>query len=255
MARLTAKKLKEFTKEAREELLSQIEGSLENKLPKHFEIYSKIVDVEQLPKRSECIRLMRKVDKKFGGGVYGELLHRRNYFQIVHDKLIEDLVRLMHQLNPGKVVEICAGMGKLSYWLSENGIDITATDSGDRIKSTYVERMGYAEALSKLNPKIIITAWPEPEGVKLVRDVLKHPSVENLIILGKGGYLSRKYWKTIAKRAEVIPLELRTSPSRIDSMMNDKRYGREIERTIKKFFQVGKSTELYQSVLIRTKRK
>lgn len=254
MKQVSAAKLREFADEAREALLTQIEGSMQRKLPMYFATYEKVLDVERLPSRSECLGLMRKLDKKFGGGVYGELLRRREYFQIVHKELVGDMARLMRQLNAQNALEICAGKGKLSYWLNKEGIKITATDLGKRIKSEYVEQIGYKAALRKMNPKVVIAAWPEPAGIGLVRDVLKYPSVDNLIILGKGGYIARKYWNTIAKYGTIVPLDLRTSPSRIDSMMNDSRYSPELEKTIRKLFQVGKSRELHQSVLIRTKR-
>lgn len=252
-----AKLLKEFEKETREALLSQIENSLRKKYPELFLIYREITQIHSLPERNECVKLMREVDRKFGGGVYGELLMRKGYFQVVHNHLANDLTQLLNLLDTRRNVEICAGMGKISYWVKRGGIEITATDSGVKIKGDerYVKRMSYKKALEKFDPQTVVAAWPMPYDARFVGNIMKHPSVKNLIILGKGGFIARKYGKSILNYGEIVPLHINTSPSAADSTINNTDYGPNVKKSIKKFFQFGESDKLHQSILIRAVRK
>lgn len=227
-------------------------AGLKRDYPNQYRTYLKIASMDRLPKADECIRLMQKVDRTYGNGAYGGLLSLAGQHQIIHDGLIDGLARLIRQLGTSNNLEISAGTGKLSYWLNKRGIRITPTDLNPRIRG--VKRLDYRDAIDTYRPELVLAAWPVPYGVRLITDVFNRESVRHFIVVGKGGFMARKHWKSILRRAEIIPVEIDAYPSMMDSAINSHENAKELKKVIRKFYRVGRSTQLHQSVLFSAKR-
>ncbi|MDE1824816.1 MAG: hypothetical protein KGH61_02240 [Candidatus Micrarchaeota archaeon] len=181
--------------------------------PKYFEIYRKVMAVEELPRQEECARLMERVDKRFGEQTYAYMLARNGYFQVVHDKLIADLKKLTRKLGTQKNLEICSGWGKISYHLNKSGVEIKATDKKG---SKHVEGLNHRRALEKYNPDFVIASSPPLDSI--VFDTLRHKSVKHLLVIAKGSKISILHGSTIARLAKSSPVDLSTFPSCLDGM-------------------------------------
>ena len=177
--------------------------------PQYFEIYRKIISVEELPRQEECSRLMERL----GGLTYAYTLARNGYFQVVHDRLIGDLKKLVKKLGTSNNLEICSGCGKMSYHLNESGVQIKATDKKE---SKYVEGLDHRRALDKYNPDFVIAASPPFDSI--VFDVLRHKSVKHLLVTAKGSRISISHGDKIAKLAKSSPVDLSTFPSVLDGI-------------------------------------
>lgn len=84
-------------------------------------------------------------------------------------------------------LEIAAGNGTLSRFLSKKGVKITATDDlswGYAIKyDEHVENLDAKTALTKYQPRAVICSWPPP-GNNFERHVFNTKTVELYIVIG-----------------------------------------------------------------------
>ncbi|HVA83232.1 MAG TPA: hypothetical protein VNF06_03650, partial [Candidatus Aquilonibacter sp.] len=199
----------------------KVEVALKRDSPDLFKIYDKIRKVGELPTKDECKLLMNNVDWSFGPASYTALMLKNGYYQIVHKELISDLKSLVNRLAPKSSVEVCAGVGKLSHWLNESGIEITATDSGKFVKSEHVMKLTHLQTLKRFNPELVVVASPPDESI--VFDALSHESVKWVLVLRKGRQIlegCKQEVKKSVSRSEAVDINI--YPSAVDSLENYK---------------------------------
>lgn len=97
------------------------------------------------------------------------------------------LVKALAALMSGRpTLEIAAGDGTLSRFLSAAGVNITATDdhSWSHVLSfpEEVEPLDAGAALAKYQPKVVVCSWPPPDN-RFEREVFRTPSVEQYIVI------------------------------------------------------------------------
>ena len=105
-------------------------------------------------------------------------------------EFVDGLSKIIKQLTTEKVVEVCAGKGKLSYHLQKQGINITPIDKEPQ--SDMVERFYHMLAIEVHKPKLVIGAWLYPEGYKqehsvwndIVKYYVKANKVDHFIEIG-----------------------------------------------------------------------
>lgn len=105
--------------------------------------------------------------------------------------LVSELAKL---IGDAPALEIAAGDGTLSHFLTAQGVDIVPTDDyswSSRIEyPEWVKRQDAHTALRSRQPKVVICSWP-PAGNKFEREVFRTRSVEIYIMIG-----SRHEWAT-----------------------------------------------------------
>jgi hypothetical protein len=94
-------------------------------------------------------------------------------------------------------LEIAAGDGTLSRFLSETGVKITATDDYSwQHAVTYPEtviRKGAQEALGVYNPEVVICSWP-PAGNSFEKQVFRTRGVQLYIVIGSRHHYAAGNW-------------------------------------------------------------
>lgn len=226
-------------------------SGLRDKSPYHYKIYQQVIALDKLPREIDCKRLFAKFENTYGKGSYAGIMSSNRLYQTVHDKLIEDISRLSMQLEPKTAVEVCSGIGKISYHLNQNNVEIIPTDI---VATEHVKGLSYLKAIKKYSPDLVIAAWPAGYDSTFVNNVMRQDGVKHLIVIGKGGYFARKYWRSILKHSEIIPIELRSFPSVADSVVNSEEESKKMIRAMKWKFHVGKSEQVHQAILFRSKR-
>jgi len=97
-----------------------------------------------------------------------------------------ELVRRLAALCQGPTLEIAAGDGTLSRFLSAEGAPVTATDDGSWSHvvepPAAVERLEARAALSRHRPRTVLCSWPPP-GNPFERAVFETPSVERYLLV------------------------------------------------------------------------
>ncbi|MDE1845697.1 MAG: hypothetical protein KGH53_00210 [Candidatus Micrarchaeota archaeon] len=244
--------IKEISKSAANRL-NYVERTMRSELKECFETYDKIRRIDKLPTLSECRVLINTVDWRFGPSTYASLLLKNDYFQIVHHNLVRDVARLIKAIEPENSVEIAAGKGKISYWLNKRGVPILATDSGETIKSKWVERLNHKQALKKYNPDFVLVS--SPPTMQMVVDIMRHESVKHVIVLKKAADLLVNYKRELKRFAQSVDvLRINTYPSVIDSLMGIDKDKKGMNILIKGGKERGLNN-LYKSILVTTKRK
>lgn len=180
---------KKFT--VQKEILLEKMISLEDQKVKHRagsltkfkRIIGKILRIDSLPSYREVYYLVLRLGKER----WLQFCSRFSLFNVETIESVRSLSNVLKSL-PSPVVEVCAGRGKLSYWLRRFGVKIIATDDyswklwGERFN---VERLSITEALEKYNPKTVLGSWipaNERHGV----EILSFPSVEYFVDIGEG---------------------------------------------------------------------
>lgn len=125
--------------------------------------------------------------------------HRCSIFQIWNVEYIKSLASSISIILTGDLVlEVCAGDGALTRWLSKYGVNIRATDDLSWGKNNPtpskaacvvnpifpVEELDAIEAIRKYSPRMVITSWI-PYGSDLDIRILREKP-EFLIIIGEG---------------------------------------------------------------------
>lgn len=85
-----------------------------------------------------------------------------------------------------RALEIAAGDGTLSRFLSDAGVDITATDDHSWSAVTFpseVENLDARAALRTYEPQVVLCSWP-PAGNDFEAAVFETPSVETYLVIG-----------------------------------------------------------------------
>lgn len=158
----------------------------------YLSIAKKIANVEQLPSWGEVLELFEhfkgitRIGYHVGWSRFCQSIYTHHVFNL---ELVENLAEEIKKLEAkGRVIEVCAGNGKLSYWLNQFGIPAIATDdySDKDIKrrAKYVKRLSHREALEKYKPELVIGCWMPSEGLEM--DILDAPSVKYYLDIGEG---------------------------------------------------------------------
>jgi hypothetical protein len=97
----------------------------------------------------------------------------------------------------GKIIEICAGDGKLAYQLRKIGVGVLASDDYslkmDR-KEDIVEKLSHKEAMKKYAPDVILVSWPNK--MQIIHDARGFNGVKHILYIGeeKEGLLPKTGW-------------------------------------------------------------
>lgn len=130
------------------------------------------------------------------------MMKRAGFYTILNQEFIDLLAKAMHRrrLNTVPGIEICAGIGRLSYELNKRGMNLKPIDDGsdpDTDKGDIVERgINHLEALKKYNPRMVVGCWI-PDDPQIGADVLGYPSVDFFVDIGESPpnatWLTREY--------------------------------------------------------------
>jgi len=157
------------------------------------EIMAKIKGIDSLPTFAEVELLFKFFEQKAKEEhsrymSWNRLCHELNSHTLYNVEMIDALAEAIRQLNPDRVVEVCAGTGKLSYQLGMRDISIIATDgySARRIirDPELVVRASHRNALMRYHPSFVIGAWI-PDDTAIGWDILDFPTVEYFIDIGE----------------------------------------------------------------------
>jgi len=123
-------------------------------------------------------------------------------------------------------IEIAAGDGILTRFLSEQGVQISASDNHGWNKSIqypdWVIKLDAREALASYTPEVVICSWP-PSQNDFERYVFDTPSVQLYIVIGSRHQFAFGNWKDYQRQATfelqenqelaelVLPPELETA--------------------------------------------
>ena len=126
------------------------------------------------------------------------------YIEQLAATLHDTALRLGHSpTRPLRVLEVCAGNGRLTHFLNEEIdrkypglINVFAIDSGRlEIAPTFpVENMSHKDALDTYQPDVVINSWMPPNE-DLSQDFRDTPSVQEYILIGEPD-LCGKDWET-----------------------------------------------------------
>ena len=152
----------------------------------HFDsslVAEKILRIDLIPTWGEVCQFV----KRLGKNEWVSFCRRYTLYNIENLELVSGLAFVLREL-PRPIIEVCAGRGKLSYWLRRFGIDIIATDDyswrlwGERHG---VEKLDVWEALEKYSPRTVLGSWI-PANASLGLAILSHPTVEFFIDISEG---------------------------------------------------------------------
>ena len=132
------------------------------------------------------------------------LVQSRGIYCFYSGRLIKELVGM---IGSRPCIEVGAGDGTLSRFLSEAGGHVTATDdySWSHVVSypTSVEKIGAKEALEKYLPKVVLCSWPPP-GNHFERYVFSTESVELYIVIGSRYPFASGNWENYANQKKFV---------------------------------------------------
>ena len=151
------------------------------------DIRKEVLDFDSLPSHEEVVYYLNN-------GPQEELqsFSFNPVYQILNKEFISELSKYLKYIESNchtdkPIIEVCAGNGKLSHHLRNQGINILATDdySWDNIsrKENKVEKLKCSKALEKYNPEIVIASWLPPRST-LNMNIVNHPSVKYFISIG-----------------------------------------------------------------------
>lgn len=116
-------------------------------------------------------------------------------------QLIDELVRL---IGSGSCLEIAAGDGTLSRFLTERGVRITATDDYSWKHTVnypeFVLKRDAVDALREYAPEVVICSWP-PAGNSFERQVFRTGSVQMYIVIGSRHRFAVGNWEEYHKQS------------------------------------------------------
>lgn len=151
----------------------------------YLSIAKKLDAIEEIPRWKELFKLVRHLERRGRWSKFCDIsvLHHVPCYEFV-----ENLAGEIKGLNVnGRIVEVCAGNGKLSYWLRQFGVPAFATDDYSmplRRDPKYVEKLSHTKALKKYEPELVIGCWMPGEGTEI--DVLDFDSVRHYVRIGEG---------------------------------------------------------------------
>ncbi len=162
----TASKLRKLTKDFKD---TKLKMNINN----HLKVYSEVVDFIKYVEQTEL-----------GRTFYCE---EHGIYQIYSQEFIAELINILTILNPKNLLEIHAGDGLLSYYLSKY-FPITATDDYSwklltQGKHFPVKKMDVFDSIKDYYPDVVLSCWA-PQHFPL-QDVLECSSVRYLVYIGE----------------------------------------------------------------------
>ena len=128
------------------------------------------------------------------------LVQPRGIWCFYSSSLIASLADL---IGDRRCLEIAAGDGTLSRFLSQRGVDIVATDDhswSDTITfPADVRKLTARRALEEIEADVVICSWP-PAGNTFERHVFAAPCVNTYVVIGSGSEVSTGNWTTYAQQ-------------------------------------------------------
>ena len=121
------------------------------------------------------------------------LVQPKGIYCFYSSRLIKELAAL---IGDRSCLEIAAGDGTLSRFLSDQGVEITATDDHSWQQVPFgptVLREDAREALRRHRPEVVICSWP-PAGNPFERHVFETPSVQLYIVIGSKHEFAAGNW-------------------------------------------------------------
>jgi hypothetical protein len=124
-------------------------------------------------------------------------------------------------------LEIGAGDGTLTRFLTDRGVPVTATDNHGWTQAVkypaWVVKLDAREALATYNPEVVICSWP-PAQNDFERDVFNTPSVQLYIVIGSRHQFAFGNWKdykqqTTFELAEDAQLSALLLPPELESVV------------------------------------
>lgn len=123
------------------------------------------------------------------------LVQPRGIYCFYSNALVEALTKMIASRS---CLEIGAGDGTLTRFLTSKGVQVTATDNyGWNNVVNYPEwvaKLDAREALSTYNPLVVICSWPPSEN-DFERYVFNTPSVQLYIVIGSRHHFAFGNWK------------------------------------------------------------
>jgi hypothetical protein len=113
--------------------------------------------------------------------------------------------RLAAMIGDSRCLEIAAGDGTLSRFLSADGVDVTATDDHswhDVQFPASVLRQDACEALRAHQPEVVICSWP-PAGNAFERDVFTTDSVQLYVVISSRHAFASGDWAAYEGQTDV----------------------------------------------------
>lgn len=144
------------------------------------------------------------------------LVERKGIYCFYSAPLIHKLAAL---IGDRPCLEIAAGDGTLSRFLTDAGVEVTATDDHSWSSSvdypSSVLRRDAASALRRFQPQVVVCSWP-PAGNRFEREVFRTASVELYIVIGSSAESNSGNWTDyrsqshfdMAEDVELSPLVL-----------------------------------------------
>ncbi len=187
---------------------------IKESLPHFEQLKNKLENPKYLPMEQEIIDVIIEAGEQKIGNCFQELCDNKEkpIYEFFNQEFINSfsdyLTKRINVLKGDKefvsILEVGAGNGKLSYFLSQNQklknlpVKIIPTDNNTwNIKTDFnVENIGHQEALEKYDPDIVIFCWM-PLEEDYTEDFRKHSSVKEYILIGEsGGGCCGDEWKT-----------------------------------------------------------
>ena len=148
--------------------------------------------VTDVPAFEQQLRNMAQAEG--GPGWLAECAERDVYLALSR-QLIDALAEWLEGIDEHKVLEVCAGGGRLAGALAGRGIRVVATDV--RPAARHVEALAAHEALRRWRPRVVVGCFvPLDSGVDAL--VLGFPSVRHYLVLGArldGTFGSDALWR------------------------------------------------------------
>lgn len=123
------------------------------------------------------------------------LVQARGIYCFYSRALIEELGTMLASRS---CLEIGAGDGTLTRFLTEQGVEITATDNHGWSQAVqypeWVIKLDAREALTAYSPEVAICSWP-PSRNDFERQVFNTPSVQLYIVIGSRHHFAFGNWK------------------------------------------------------------
>jgi hypothetical protein len=104
-----------------------------------------------------------------------------------------------------KTLEIAAGDGTLSRFLTQEGVDVTATDDHSWDHSIdfpeNVKKQDAESALEEHQPQVVICSWP-PAGNDFEHQVVETPTVELYVVIASQHAFAAGNWTAYSEQTE-----------------------------------------------------
>lgn len=178
------------------------------------------------PKDPSFLPSLKETEQFFGPGSKGNAafqefcrLHRiyefltKEYVEALSEYLIERVKQLLDkQSKPITILEVCAGDGRLSYYLQQllekkipGQFTYVASDSGEwHIKPLFpVLRLDHEQTLQVIQPDIVMCAWM-PKGKDLTADFRDCQRVQEYMLIGNPTECGDP-WLTWGEKSKNIP--------------------------------------------------